>query len=114
MGLRYEQALIEQLFSGVMQMEESVTYQAILRRGLSDGLERGLQQGLQQGLQRGLGEGSLSEARKFLLRLGEQKLGSPSPSVRSRLSGIGDTERLETLGLRLSSVSSWDELLQDA
>lgn len=78
-------------------MEESVTYQAILRRGLSDGLQ----------------QGSLSEARKFLLRIGEQKLGSPSPSARSRLSGIGDTERLETLGLRLSSVSSWDELLQD-
>src|SRR5438132_13996940 len=33
MGLRYEQALVNQLLEGVVAMEESVTYQAILARG---------------------------------------------------------------------------------
>ncbi len=45
MGLRFERALIDNVLSGVMQMEESVTYQAILQGGVERGMEQGIQQG---------------------------------------------------------------------
>ena len=63
MGLRYDQSQIDSLFSEVLQMEESVTYQAIMRRGL--------QQGLQQG--------AMAEVRKAILIAGNKLLGPPNP-----------------------------------
>jgi predicted transposase YdaD len=38
MGTRYEESLIETLLQGVITMEESVTYQAILRKGKAQGV----------------------------------------------------------------------------
>ncbi len=96
MGLRYRQALIESLLSGVLQMEESVTYQAIVRKGL--------QQGLQQGL--------LQEARKFLVLVAKPKLGSPGQSVATAIESIADVSRLEALASKIDTSSSWDELLK--
>ncbi len=63
MGLKYNEALIDSVLSGVMQMEESVTYQAILRRGMQDGIQQGIQQG------------SAQEALKVLFRQGRKKFG---------------------------------------
>jgi len=99
MGLRYDEPVIDMLLSGVKDMEDSVTYQALVRRGL--------QQGLQQGLQ----EGALSEAKRMLIVAGQPKLGRPSPSVDAAVAAITDPARLESLVARIYSASSWDELL---
>ncbi|MBY0513823.1 MAG: hypothetical protein K2P78_07910 [Gemmataceae bacterium] len=107
MGLRYDQALIDNVLSGVMQMEESVTYQAIIRRGLEDGMRQGLQQGLLVGTQ----QGATIEARKMLLIFGEKRLGTPPASAVAAVAAIGDPARLEHLAARLLDVNSWEELL---
>ena len=87
MGLRYERELIDRLLQGVIEMEESVTYQGIIEKGEAKG------------------------ARKLLLRLGESHFGQPPAEVRTALEGIHDLDRLEQLALRVEKVSSWQELL---
>ena len=37
MGLRYDEALADKLLEGVRAMEDSVTYQAIIRKGEAKG-----------------------------------------------------------------------------
>lgn len=100
MGLRYEQAAIDALLSGVRQMEESVTYQALLKRGLQEGLQQGSQQG------------AVTEARKLLLLSGQAKFGPPGAAIGAAVGAITDLVRLEALVPRVHSVSSWDELLK--
>jgi predicted transposase YdaD len=87
MGLRYEQTLINHLLQGVVEMEESVTYQAILEQG------------------------ELRRAYKTLLRLGTDRFGAPSAEIRVALENLREPDKLEDLTLRVSKVNSWDELL---
>ncbi len=89
-------------------MEESVTYQAIIQRGLQDRLERGLHQGIQQGVQ----QGAISEAQRLLLIAGQAKLGPPSTAVKAAVGAINDTGRIESLVARIYTTSTWDELLK--
>jgi hypothetical protein len=91
LGLRYPDVVIEPLFRGVTGMEESSTYQLIKAKGRV--------------------EGTVEEARKFLLRLGRRKLGEPDAATLLAVEGLTDLERLEALGERLLIVSSWQELL---
>lgn len=79
-----------------MQMEESVTYQAILRRGMQDGLQQGLQR----------------EARAVLLRLGRKKLGPPTAQHEAIIAAIDDVARLEALSEKILDVTTWDDLLK--
>lgn len=58
MGLRYEEGLIRGLIEEVLGMEESVTYQAIIRKGKS--------------------AGAVEEAQKIVLRQGELRFGAPA------------------------------------
>ncbi|MCI0349343.1 MAG: hypothetical protein L0Z53_07955, partial [Acidobacteriales bacterium] len=46
MGLRYDREIIDKLFQGVRDMEESTTYQAILEKGEAKGLAIGEAKGL--------------------------------------------------------------------
>jgi predicted transposase YdaD len=87
MGLRYSEEFAHALFEEVLGMEESATYQAIVRRGRTE------------------------EARRMLVLLGETKLGPPDEATRGALENISDTARLEKLAVRLMSVGSWQELL---
>jgi predicted transposase YdaD len=87
MGVRYADALIETLFQGVIAMEESVTYQAILRKG------------------------EAKEARKMLLLQGRSRFGEPPLEAMTALDALSDVSRLEELGVRLLQASSWQELL---
>jgi predicted transposase YdaD len=91
MGLRYPAELISQLLEGVREMEESVTYQAIIRRGRE--------------------EGRVEEARQLLRRLGGKRFGPPSVAVQAALDAIPTVERLEQLSERLLDGESWEELL---
>jgi predicted transposase YdaD len=87
LGLRYSDAFAHALFEEVLGMEESATYQAIVRRGRTEG------------------------ERRLLLLLGEERFGPPDAAARAAIEQIGDGAALEALGVRLLSAESWQELL---
>lgn len=91
MGLRYPKETTDVLLRGVMQMKESVTYQAILEEGRS--------------------EGKATAARTLILRLGSKRFGIPSEGVRNLLETTTSAERLQLWADRLLEAESWDELL---
>jgi hypothetical protein len=92
MGLRYEEPLIESLMQGVLGMEESVTYQAIIRKG------------------RELGH--VEEAKKILLGLGEKHFQLvPNKKAMRVIDRIGDVAEFEALIFRVPTVADWEELL---
>ncbi len=88
MGLRYSKALSSQLLEGVIAMEESVTYQAIIQKG------------------------RLQEARDFVLRLANHYLGDPPPEMLRALDSIKNRAQLEEVGVRMADLNSWEEVLQ--
>ena len=87
LGLRYSDEVAHAVFEEVLGMEESTTYQAIVRRGRAE------------------------EARRMLLLQGETKFGPPDAGARAVLESIGDLAQLEELGVRLMTVASWQQLL---
>jgi hypothetical protein len=70
-------------------MEDSVTYQATIRRG------------------------EIKEARSILIRQGTIRFQAPSADVRERIEAISDLERLHRLLVRVLTAASWDDLLAD-
>jgi predicted transposase YdaD len=82
-------------------MRESTTYQAILREGADKGRNEGLI------------EGSIREARRLLILLGEDRFGAPDPATRSAIEAIRDLEHLENLSRRLVDprIDNWNDLL---
>jgi hypothetical protein len=68
-------------------MEESTTYQAIVRKGC------------------------LTEARKLLFMFGEEQFGAPSEAARSAINALDNLEQIEQYCKRVTHVGSWDELL---
>ncbi|MFI5460589.1 MAG: hypothetical protein ACHRXM_34680 [Isosphaerales bacterium] len=90
MGLRYSEEQAMRLLEGVQIMHQSTTYERILR------------------------EGSVAEARRFLVRLGTQQYGEPDPATAAALEAIQDVDRLESLGERIlrPDLTSWEELLK--
>ena len=93
MGLRFDEAVINAVLEGVMRMEESVTYQAILRRGRQEGRAEG--------------------ARAMVLRGGRKKFGPPTAAHEAALNAITDIYRLESLVEKSYDAATWDELLSD-
>ena len=87
LGLRYSDEFAHALFEEGLGMEESATYQAIVRRSRAD------------------------EGRRLLLLLGEAKFGPPDAAARATIEGLSDVTELEELGVRLMSAGSWQELL---
>ena len=100
MGLKYDSAFATQLLKGVQGMEDSVTYQEIIRKGKREGKLEGKL------------EGRAEEARNILLGLGGKRYGTPDAATRSALDVILSLERLEFLVERLLEVESWQELLR--
>jgi hypothetical protein len=87
LGLRYSEAFASMLYQEVLGMEESVTYQAIVRKG------------------------RLAEARQILLRLGKKRFGPADETTAATLNAIADVEKLEELSERILEVDNWRELL---
>jgi hypothetical protein len=87
LGLRFESQMVNQLLQGVMEMEESSTYQYILEKG------------------------ALKEARQILLRLGTKKFGLPDAAIKAKLESLSDHKQLDDQVMRVMDVSSWEELL---
>src|SRR5579884_2476624 len=73
LGLRYSDAFLNLLFQEVLGMEESTTYQAIIRKG------------------------RLAELRHIVRRLGEKQFGPADEATASALNAIEDVPRLEEL-----------------
>jgi hypothetical protein len=99
LGLRWSAELAAHLFRGVVSMEESATYQAIL------------QEGVEKGIAMGESRGAVAEAKKLLRRLGDAAFGPPDARTAARIEGLGDLAQLEDLVARTHTVSSWQELL---
>ncbi len=76
-------------------MEESVTYQAISRKGEA----------------KGKAEGMVEEARRILLLLGTDAFGAPDAATNAAIAGILDRERLEAPIDRVGEVKDWEALL---
>ncbi len=104
LGLRHEADFINNLLKGVLQLQESTTYQAIW----ADGERRGRVEGLNEGRTEGRVEGE----RLLFLRLASQRLGPPSPQTETALARITTPEAWEKLADRLLAVETWDELLR--
>ena len=75
------------LFQAVLNMRESVTYQAVLK------------------------EGRLEEVRNILLLQGRDRLGEPSAKIIALLFAETDLGWLEALAIRLLHVKTWEKLL---
>jgi hypothetical protein len=87
LGLRYTDEVANALFEEVLGMEQSATYQAIVRCGRAE------------------------EARRSLLLLGKTKFGPPSAAVRATIESISDLTQLEALIVRFVNAGSWQDLL---
>ena len=87
MGLKYSDELIDRLLEGVQNMEESVTYQKILKKGRAE------------------------EAKRILKRQGSKRFGKPEPLIEAAIDAIADLDRLEQLSDRVLEVTGWEELL---
>lgn len=94
MGLRYSDEVTSELLEGVQNMQESATYQAILREGVN--------------------KGRISEAQRMLLIQGEIRFGPPDDRVRDAVAAIRDLEYLERLGRRVvdANIHGWEGLLE--
>ncbi len=106
MGLRFGEAEVNAIIEGVSAMlfgihgiEESTTYQGLLRRGEAKGRAEGEAKGRAEG------------TREALLSLGRRKFGPPGADVEAQIAAIGDLDRLRDLHDRVLDVATWDELL---
>jgi predicted transposase YdaD len=104
LGLKYSELEISESWEGVRIMslsdvlQESSTFQAILKRGREEGRE----------------EGRLEALREVLLDLGTRILGQPTKRVRSLIAKTTDVGRLDELIQRLPDAESWKDLLNGA
>jgi predicted transposase YdaD len=98
MGLRFSDELTDSLLEGVQTMQESTTYQKILREGRDEGQKAG----------------RITEAQRLLLLLGEIRFGVPEAKTRSAIEAIQDIERLERMSKHILDADIHDltELLQ--
>jgi predicted transposase YdaD len=81
-------------------MQESTTYQAILREGRNAGLI----------------EGRIAGEQRVLIRQGTKKFGTPDAATLAAIEAIRDVERLEALCERMldSDVRDWNSLLSES
>jgi predicted transposase YdaD len=109
MGLRFTHDVILSVLDGVQKMQESTTYQWILREGRTQGLTEGLTEGRIEGQV----EGRFLEAQRLLLRLGRKRFSEPDAASLALIEAIHDVDQLETLVDRVydQDVHNWNDLL---
>ena len=88
LGARLSEAAGLRSFAGVPLVEDSTTYQYVLRQG------------------------ALKDRRETLLELGEERFGAPSEVIAATITGIVDLDRLKRMTRRLLSVDTWEALLR--
>lgn len=99
LGLRYSDHLVEKLMLNLLDMEESSTYQAIIKKGR------------QEGHAEGIAAGKIAGERQLLIRLATAKLGTPSRAVLARINAISTLAEIERLGSRIFDANNWKQLL---
>jgi hypothetical protein len=87
-GLRFPWDLIKDSFRGITAMRESSAYVQFVK------------------------EGSIIEARKVILRLGQTRFGPPDEATRQKLAAMSELEQLELLIDNVYTSSDWDDLLE--
>ena len=108
MGLRYQDQMTETLMQNISEMEDSVEWQKIFRKGESKGELKGRLEGRLEGEL----EGQLKGERNSLVRQGTFKFGPPTADLLNRLTTIKDLDVLVGLSERLLTSSSWEDLLR--
>jgi predicted transposase YdaD len=68
---------------------------------------------LKEGRELGRREGEIAGARKLLIRLGRSRFGRLPKATRAAIEAIDDPDRLERLGERLLTATTWDDLLAE-
>jgi predicted transposase YdaD len=108
MGLRFTHDVILSVLDGVQKMQESTTYQWILREGHT--------QGLTEGRTEGRVEGRVLEAQRVLLLIGRERFSEPDSANSRMIEEIHDVDQLETLIKRVlhPDVHDWNDLLGKA
>jgi predicted transposase YdaD len=81
-------------------LQESTTYQAILR----------------EGLQKGIVEGRVAGEQQILVRQGTKRFGKSDAATRDAIEAIRDIERPEALADRIvdADMGNWSELLRNS
>ena len=94
MGLRYNAEWVESLFKRAVGMEESSTYQLLIRRGE----------------ERGINKGRALNMRGVIHEFMGQRLGPIPPELNDRLEKLSDLAQLERMRNSILTASSWEEL----
>ncbi|MDX2256324.1 MAG: DUF4351 domain-containing protein [Pseudanabaenaceae cyanobacterium bins.39] len=103
-GLRYRKEILSQLLREEI-MRESVTYQALLAKGIQQGVQQGIQQGVQQGIQQGVKQGELD----LTLRLLRRKFGELPDRLVKKIKALS-LKRLEAFGEALLDFQNLDDV----
>ncbi len=103
-GLRHDDTQIRELDMSLSRvLEDSTTYQWILKQGFAKGEAKGQVEGK--------AEGKAEEARALLLLQGRKRFGEPTEADRSALAGVSELDRLERMAVRMLDAVSWVDLL---
>ena len=97
MGLNHSKDFVNSLFKGVHRMQDSTTYQAILRG--------------RKGMAKGKGRGSQADSCCGWV---ENSSENPIPRSRRKSTRFLSLVEIERLTDRLLDVSSWDELMVES
>jgi predicted transposase YdaD len=97
-------------------MEESWTYQEIVRKGMQKGLDLGLQQGLEKGLEKGMEKGReeerqqrILEQHQILLSFVQVRFPELASFTKQQTSPINDPQVLHNLIVKLFGMQTADE-----
>ena len=110
LGMRYDEATIESAYARIPAVEESVTYQAILRRGRSEGLSQGVSQGLTQGMTQGLTQGMIFARQEDLIDILHERFGECPAELAALIRGMTDEVSLKAAMRQALRIASSDEL----
>ena len=82
-----------------MTLEESSTYQWVLKKGV------------EQGVAVGRAEGTVEELWRVLILQGRKRFGAVPTTVEIVLRAVADPARLERMAERIFDAANWDDLL---
>jgi hypothetical protein len=85
----------------------------LVKKGIQEGLQEGLQQGLQQGLQEGIRRGIQRGKQESLIRILEARFGEIEESLRERIKGIEEIEKLEELLISAIRANDLEEFKKE-
>ena len=95
-ALPYDEAGAAYRITGIRGIEQSVTYQMILKEGRA----------------MGRAEAALERIRNILLELGEKRFGVPDTALKMKIEAMHSREQIEWAIVALVKARSWQEALQ--